>query len=128
MREQYGQGVIYNPDAKVGHKVFGYRTRPTWLIERGFWQGYSKWVMQKVRPRVERNRGGSVLDGVHHRSEVVPPVVSGEEHFPVANETLVLLKPYGRYRDDCKEKSGDVIPALYDIEDGLISSIFSCSP
>lgn len=46
MREEYGRGVIYNPDAKVGHKIFDYRTRRTWLLNRAFWQGYSKHVMK----------------------------------------------------------------------------------
>jgi len=50
MREEYGRGVVYNPEATVAHKVFDYRTEPTWLVERAFWQGYSKRVMQTVRP------------------------------------------------------------------------------
>lgn len=48
MREAYGQGVIYNPDAIVEHKVFDYRTSPRWLLERAFWQGYSKRAMEKI--------------------------------------------------------------------------------
>ena len=48
MREEYGQGVIYNPDAKVGHKVFGFRTSKRWLLERAFWQGYSKRAMETI--------------------------------------------------------------------------------
>ena len=48
MREAYGQGVIYNPDAKVGHKVFDFRTEKRWLLERAFWQGYSKRAMETI--------------------------------------------------------------------------------
>ncbi|MFC6873767.1 glucosyl-dolichyl phosphate glucuronosyltransferase [Halobellus marinus] len=48
MREAYGQGVIYNPDAKVGHKVFEFRTEKRWLLERAFWQGYSKRAMETI--------------------------------------------------------------------------------
>lgn len=48
MREEYGQGVIYNPDAIVEHKVFGYRTDKQWLLERAFWQGYSKRAMETI--------------------------------------------------------------------------------
>lgn len=48
MRSMYGRGVMYNPDAVVEHKVLGYRTRKRWLINRAFWQGYSKWAMQKL--------------------------------------------------------------------------------
>jgi len=50
MREEHGRGVVYNPEAMVAHKVFDYRTEPAWLVERAFWQGYSKQVMQTVRP------------------------------------------------------------------------------
>jgi len=48
MREAYGRGVVYNPDATVGHKVFAYRTDPRWLLERAFWQGYSKRAMETL--------------------------------------------------------------------------------
>lgn len=50
MRERYGRGVIYTPDAEVAHKVFDYRTDPVWLVKRAFWQGFSKRVMSTVRP------------------------------------------------------------------------------
>ena len=48
MQERYGQGVVYNPDATVGHKVFAYRTEFRWLLERSFWQGYSKRGLETV--------------------------------------------------------------------------------
>lgn len=48
MREQFGHGVVYNPDAVVAHKVFDYRTETKWLLERAFWQGYSKRVMEQL--------------------------------------------------------------------------------
>jgi hypothetical protein len=48
MREEYGKGVIYNPDATVGHKVFGWRIDKQWLLERSFWQGYSKRAMETL--------------------------------------------------------------------------------
>jgi glycosyltransferase involved in cell wall biosynthesis len=48
MREEYGKGVIYNPEAKVGHKVFEWRTDKQWLLERSFWQGYSKRAMETL--------------------------------------------------------------------------------
>jgi glycosyltransferase involved in cell wall biosynthesis len=48
MREEYGRGVIYNPDATVGHKVFEWRTEKRWLLERAFWQGYSKRAMETL--------------------------------------------------------------------------------
>lgn len=48
LRDEYGEGVFYNPDAVVNHKVFSYRTRPMWLIDRAFWQGYSKRAMKSI--------------------------------------------------------------------------------
>ncbi|SFS06518.1 Glycosyl transferase family 2 [Halomicrobium zhouii] len=47
---QYGYRVYYNPDAKVAHKVFDYRTDPVWLLDRAFWQGYSKRGMEVFVP------------------------------------------------------------------------------
>jgi len=45
MREQFGRGVIYNTNAVVTHKIYGYRTEFMWLVERCFWQGVSKRIM-----------------------------------------------------------------------------------
>ncbi|RRJ29863.1 glycosyltransferase family 2 protein [Halocatena pleomorpha] len=42
LRNRYGVGVFYTPDARVAHKVFEYRTDIRWLVTRAFWQGYSK--------------------------------------------------------------------------------------
>ncbi|SDE80800.1 glucosyl-dolichyl phosphate glucuronosyltransferase [Halorientalis regularis] len=50
LREAYDAGVYYNPDARVAHKVFEYRTDPTWLLDRAFWQGYSKRGMEVLVP------------------------------------------------------------------------------
>ena len=46
LRSELGGAVYYNPAAKVGHKVFEYRTEPGWLLRRAFWQGYSKRAME----------------------------------------------------------------------------------
>ncbi|MGM0717762.1 MAG: glucosyl-dolichyl phosphate glucuronosyltransferase [Halobacteriota archaeon] len=46
MRERYGHGVWYDPEAEVAHKVFEYRTKFRWLVDRAFWQGYSKRAME----------------------------------------------------------------------------------
>jgi glycosyltransferase involved in cell wall biosynthesis len=48
MRGEYGQGVWYDPGAEVAHKVFGYRTEFRWLVDRAFWQGYSKRAMDSM--------------------------------------------------------------------------------
>jgi len=50
LAREYGQGVYYTPDARVGHKVFEYRTDPVWLLDRAFWQGYSKRGMELFVP------------------------------------------------------------------------------
>lgn len=56
MREEFGQGVIYDPEAVVAHKVFDYRTDPKWLLNRAFWHGYSKRVLEDL---IEDNTGGN---------------------------------------------------------------------
>ena len=42
LQVEYGQGVVYNPDAVVEHKVFHHRTNVRWLMKRAFEQGSSK--------------------------------------------------------------------------------------
>jgi glycosyltransferase involved in cell wall biosynthesis len=48
MAAEYGEQVWYNPDAEVAHKVFDYRTDALWLLDRAFWQGYSKRAMSQL--------------------------------------------------------------------------------
>ncbi len=48
IQQKYNKGVMYNPKAKVAHKIFEYRTKKKWLIDRAFWQGYSKRAMEKI--------------------------------------------------------------------------------
>jgi len=48
MKREYRQGVWYDPDAKVAHKIFDYRTEFRWLVDRAFWQGYSKRAMESL--------------------------------------------------------------------------------
>ncbi len=50
LRSKYGQGVYYEPEAEVAHKVFDYRTELLWLLDRAFWQGYSKRGMEVLVP------------------------------------------------------------------------------
>jgi glycosyltransferase involved in cell wall biosynthesis len=50
LQSEYGCGVYYVPDALVAHKIFDYRTDPGWLIDRAFWQGYSKRGMEVFVP------------------------------------------------------------------------------
>ncbi|MFB6311585.1 MAG: glucosyl-dolichyl phosphate glucuronosyltransferase [Salinirussus sp.] len=51
LQAEYGYGVYYTPDAEVAHKVFDYRTDLRWLLDRAFWQGYSKRAMAVLVPR-----------------------------------------------------------------------------
>jgi glycosyltransferase involved in cell wall biosynthesis len=50
LENEYGERVWYNPEAEVAHKVFDYRTDPKWLLDRAFWQGYSKRAMEVLTP------------------------------------------------------------------------------
>lgn len=50
MRDKFGRGVYYTPNAVVAHKVFEHRTDFVWLIERAFWQGHSKRGMETLVP------------------------------------------------------------------------------
>jgi len=50
LQTDYGVGVYYVPDALVAHKIFDYRTDPGWLVDRAFWQGYSKRGMEVFVP------------------------------------------------------------------------------
>jgi len=48
MYDTFGQGMLYNPDAIVEHKIFQYRTKIMWLCRRAFWQGYSKHRLKQI--------------------------------------------------------------------------------
>jgi len=61
LRQEFGRGVVYNPDAKVAHKVFDYRTNPVWLIKRAFWQGYSKRALETLLPDAGRDEESAFL-------------------------------------------------------------------
>jgi hypothetical protein len=45
--------MYYAPDARVAHKIFDYRTDPAWLLDRAFWQGYSKRGMEVLVPEMD---------------------------------------------------------------------------
>ena len=80
MRERYGKGVIYNPEAVVEHKVFEHRLQPRWLFRRAFQQGYSKRLLETfvddpggeegayLRELLTRRAPEYVGDGVRTRS------------------------------------------------------------
>jgi len=61
MQREYGQGVIYNHDAIVAHKVFGFRTEKRWLAKRAFWQGYSKRALEVLVPETNTDEESEFL-------------------------------------------------------------------
>ena len=61
LQQQFDQGVIYNPEAKVAHKIFEYRTRRRWIANRAFWQGYSKRVLETLLPEATTDEESEFL-------------------------------------------------------------------
>jgi glycosyltransferase involved in cell wall biosynthesis len=57
LQQEFGQGVIYHPDAVVAHKIFKYRTNINWLLRRSFMQGYSKRIFDQLHPDAAGNEG-----------------------------------------------------------------------
>jgi len=62
LQDEIGYGVYYNPDARVAHKVFDYRTDPKWLLNRAFWQGYSKRGMEVLVARSSETESAFLKD------------------------------------------------------------------
>ena len=48
LERKTGERVVYVPEATVEHKIYDYRTDRQWLLERAFWQGYSKRRMAEI--------------------------------------------------------------------------------
>ncbi|QAU12263.1 glycosyltransferase family 2 protein [Halorubrum sp. BOL3-1] len=48
LERETGERVVYVPSATVEHKIYDYRTDRQWLLERAFWQGYSKRRMAEI--------------------------------------------------------------------------------
>lgn len=88
MRERYGHGVVYNPDAVVAHKVFDYRTDPKWLLERAFWQGYSKRVMEQL---VQEDGGNETAFLKQLVVDFVPNRCKGLIQSPTVPKAMQLL-------------------------------------
>ncbi|MBO4246562.1 glycosyltransferase [Halomicrobium sp. IBSBa] len=53
LQAEYGRGMYYTPDAIVAHKIFDYRTELGWLLDRAFWQGYSKRGLEVLVPETD---------------------------------------------------------------------------
>ena len=50
MKQELGQGVIYNPRAVVYHKIPACKTERRILLRRAFYQGYSKALLKRFSP------------------------------------------------------------------------------
>lgn len=91
LAEETGEQVLYNPAAKVGHKIYQYRTDPLFLLRRAFWQGVSKRGMQMYSDSSLDSESDFLRQLV---SESIPArlkrVVSGER-WTAALELLFLL-------------------------------------
>ena len=110
MASEYDERVWYNPDAEVAHKVFDYRTDPMWLLDRAFWQGYSKRAMDILLPETgsEENEylNQLIFDSVPRRLRglLAEPAVSKAKQlgFLILCTTLVgcgYLYAFTRYRE-----------------------------
>ena len=48
--DTYGEQLYYHPDARVDHKVYQFQLHWRWLLNRAYWQGYSKALMEESVP------------------------------------------------------------------------------
>ena len=76
MKNVFGHGVMYNPDAVVYHKIFPERLKIGFLLRRAFWQGYSKRMMKEMGYSMGEEKQfatslfGSVVERTKERSLV----------------------------------------------------------
>ncbi len=56
MRRCFGRGVIYNPNAIVYHKIYLEKLTVRFLLNRIFWQGYSKRVLEELGCSLEEEK------------------------------------------------------------------------
>lgn len=60
-----GYGILYDPNVPVHHHVAASRLTPQWFWERGYWQGYSDFVMgHKLHSEKRLNRPRSLVRGL----------------------------------------------------------------
>lgn len=87
LRNMSGEGLVYNPDARVGHRVFPGQVDPFSLCERAFWQGYSKRRMESVV--VDMDTEAAFLD--HLVREAIPTRIRSFWERPSLSQPLELL-------------------------------------
>jgi glycosyltransferase involved in cell wall biosynthesis len=93
VREKFGRGVVYNPDAIVYHKVFPERLRMQFLLRRAFWQGYSKRVMKELGYSIseEEKFVKSLFGGIVERVKAKSLVAFGQLIFLLVFTSVVGL-------------------------------------
>lgn len=47
-RQKTGKRIVYSPEVKVKHKVYGYRLSTKFIAKRAYWEGYAKAVFNKL--------------------------------------------------------------------------------
>jgi GT2 family glycosyltransferase len=80
LQEEYGTGVIYNPEAVVYHLIYDFRTEFRWNLRRAFWQGYSKRGMEKYLPKASGDESAFL-------GRLVTEFVPGRLHTTVASRS-----------------------------------------
>jgi GT2 family glycosyltransferase len=61
LRNKSGKAIMYNPKAKLYHKVYSYRLAPRFIRRQAYWQGYAKAMFNKIYS----SSGEKVLETEH---------------------------------------------------------------
>lgn len=63
VRRKTGKRIFYNPNAKVQHRVYGFRTTPVVIARRAYWEGYTKAMFNRIYR--DRNSSEELLEVEH---------------------------------------------------------------
>lgn len=63
VKEKTGKHIIYNPDAKVRHRVYNHRVRQKFVMQRAYSVGYQRRMLKKLYP--ESDKGSDLLSQEH---------------------------------------------------------------
>lgn len=93
---QQGWQVAYLPDALVGHHVAVERSRPTWFLQRGWWQGISECYREELTGRAgwgQLQRGGErLLRGLYRSVKYFSDPAQRFDNFVYAYGQIGYLK------------------------------------
>jgi glycosyltransferase involved in cell wall biosynthesis len=95
MKNTYGKGVVYNPNAIVYHKVYPERLHLQYLMKRVFWQGYSKKMMEDMGYEIteEKKFLHSLSQGAFDRIKK-PSIRSAKQLFMIGLLSFAGLSGY----------------------------------